>query len=326
MPRPNRDALVAAQIANIYSASDLRERAFGHKVQMDADKLSLAQMRVLQQRANQQELLTLARARFQLSYRNKLSAAAAIEQLSTLDPRSPKYQTTRGEILANFAEGVDNPGVRTILEEQDKTFNAHTEAQKSRAVSTFTGQAKNVWDKTYKQTGDMTFANKMAEAEAANLTRAQKAVTDPNLDPGLRAKLYDPSSGQLSTDPTLLTQADVDIQTKLGAQKQEAEQSKHIKSLDQVLKTLGTASPDESQTAKDIRFNALQALKDYTFNAKNQSAAAVAPAATTDTSAVDNEIASLLGKTPATSTPAPAATTPSTEPADTEVDDTGEEE
>lgn len=302
MPRPTNQDLQFARVAQIISATNLHERAFGEKVQHDADRLSLDQMKFLQTQANQQELLSLARARFQLNYRKQLASAAAIEQLGKLDTRGANYLKDRGEILSSFAEGIDSPGVKTVLEEQDKVFKSTEEGKKARASSTFTGQAKEAWDKAYANGGDMIFANKIGEAEQANVVRAQKLAPDPYLDPALKAKIYDSSTGRFNTDPSLLTQGEVDVQSKAAAAKLAASQVGNIEALTKLASSSSEAVANETVADKAAReathFNAMQALKNASFAQMNKGAVPAAPAAPDD-SAVGTEIQSLLsGGTP----------------------------
>lgn len=296
-----------ARVAAVVNASSLHERAFGEKAQMDADRLSLAQMQFLQQRAEQQERLSIARATFTLEYRKTLSGAAAVESLSALDPRSPTYKKDRGEILAKYSEGAGTEGVKTILGEQDKNFAADQEAKKSRQAATFTGPAASTWTKTYESTGDMTFANKAAEAEQLNQTRAQKLAIDPLLDPALRAKIYDPKTGQLNTDPALLTQGEVDAQGKAAEAKLAASQVSNLEALTKTA-TLSSVAPEketpaQQKTRESINFNANQAIKNATFAQMNKGSV---PEAVPGTDTAAAELQSLLGG----STPAPAEPPP----------------
>lgn len=307
-------------IANATAAQDLHERAFGEKSQMDAARLTLAQSRVLAENAASIQSAALAKAKFQTEYRKSISGAALVEAVSALDPQDSNFKKNLAAVVARYPDGVETPGARFILGQQQADHATFQKAMQARDASTYTGQAADVFNKAFQDSGgNLAFANGMAKSEATNVERAQKAVSDPNLDPTLRNQLYDPKTGAFNTDPNLLVKAEIDTATKTAAAKAEDSSAAHIGAIGTALKAYNdidlnkdssTLSPAD-QARYAVKYNLTQAMQGASFKAAGAPGAA---AATGAPDAVAGAFQKYLGAAAPAATPAasppPAAGSP----------------
>lgn len=307
------------RVSAIISASNLHDRAFGEKSRLDNARLSLAQQAQLMKQASDLEKATLQRAKFNLLYRKTISSAAANEAFSAIDANSPTAKKDFADVQAKYADGLDTHATQLLMQQKRNDILMVQKAEGERAAATFTGQANEAWNAAYKSSGNnVVFANKMGEAQQKLLDRAQKAVTDPTLDPTLLNKLYDVKTGRFNTDPALLSQSEVDIETKANKAKLGTSHAATLTALDGVIKTLSAIKPGdddkspEAEALRATRFNAISAMKDHSYQLMTAAAAETnptAPAATANPA--DAAFAKYLGA------PAAPAAAPSETPAPT---------
>lgn len=274
------------------------------------ERLSLDEQRLAVQQSSAIEAAAFRRAQFTKQYRQNISAATAITHLSELDTTSPTFLRERAKVIAKFPDALPSPALQKFLDSQDQEHKAVQTSIRARAAATFTGPASDVWTKAYDSSGNMEVANKLAEAEQGNLTRAQKLAVDPHLDPVLKSQIFDAKTGQFSTDPSLLAKAEVNAGAKAAAAKSGTDAAIHISNINNALKTMQDVptglTPDAiaaltpgDKARYDSRFNLEQALKNMSYTAAQASTPATATPVSEGAqpaSTADDEVKRLLGQ------------------------------
>jgi hypothetical protein len=121
--------------------TDPRNELSAQRLDLDTQKLSLAQMRVLTEKTQLAFAAVVARYKITKELDETLSSAIAVKRLGDLDPTSKDYEKERAAILFEHSNAFNNPVVRQTVETQDILHRQHAAAQENfenqKAVAAF---------------------------------------------------------------------------------------------------------------------------------------------------------------------------------------------
>ena len=278
------------------NAQSLHEQMFGEKSRMDIARLSLAQQKYLSDQSAQIERATLNRARYEDSIRRNIAAAAAIEQLSTVDHTSPTFDKQVASVVAQYPDALGSRSFLTILQDARNDRNLFQKAEATRAAATFNSPAvAKTFNDTLSQTGDIEVAKAAAKAAEDTFNKAKGLATNvADLSPQDRAVAMKVLQGGDLTSPDAQNQLlalELKATTAKNARDVGSANLKNVSVLSTALTHLQNASDVGNETPEmaAARQSGIKALSDYMGHLQQ-------PTDGSNTSPVDAALDKYLGK------------------------------
>ncbi len=175
---------MADPIANIIAGrmGNLRERQFEYKQQRDEVADALASQREARAQAIAESQLALEAIRLQQETQEAYDTADFLKHFQAVKHTDPRYEDKVAALAATFPLAGGNKNVQAIVGVRNTARKDYMDAIKTGGMYDFAeGTPRNVFRKTFDQTGDLNAARAAAKQDQEQLKSVREAVAQGHL-------------------------------------------------------------------------------------------------------------------------------------------------